>query len=738
VDRSTKWPAGFDVRAGWVYVVRVVVASGLQGTVGAMGVVFDTPYSHLLKGLDPEQVRAVEAPPTPLVVVAGAGSGKTTVLVRRIAMLAARGDVAPKNVLAVSHTTKAAKEIKDRLRRFDGSLAAVSSMTVHAAAWMVVRKFHLAAGFSAPPEVLSSTLPLVREGVKRIGAGPLSTAELADLATELEWLAASGLTPEAYPAAAAKALRSPALGFDKVAALSVAVAGLKRERNQVDFGDLLSVATDLLRTNADVASAVRAGWRAVLVDEYQDTDPAQARFLDAVRAGSPLWTVVGDPRQTVYSFKGADPTLLQAQMRDRSSTVVHLTRSWRCSRQILDWANKLIGTKYGPSLVSDVDGPDPLLLDCRDDDAEAERVVRQLQQWRASGVPFASQAILFRFNASSAKVEAMLAARNIPFQALGGVAFFERPEVQAVVEKFASAADLDPDAPALALLTDVASRLGFDLSAPPVSYGQVRLRWESVRALRDLAAGAEDASAAGVAGLFDELLSSPHAADSGVSIGTIHAAKGLEWDAVVVYGFAEGSLPSVHAKTAAMVEEERRLCYVAMTRARRFLALCYTRLATIGTVDPSSARANSRKIPQRPSPFAFSIPAVASALSSAKSASGVSGASRGRRASARGASRGVSGGSASQSGSRPSVSLPEAPRCQKCQGRLFGDAARVASRCGPECLDGAQLERFNAAMAECASLPAGVKAPSERGLFGMLFTGKPAPGWPADRPVPRI
>jgi DNA helicase-2/ATP-dependent DNA helicase PcrA len=593
-----------------------------------MGVVFNTPYSHLLKGLDPEQVRAVAAPPTPLVVVAGAGSGKTTVLVRRIAMLAARGDVAPKNVLAVSHTTKAAIEIKDRLRRFDGSLTAVSSMTVHAAAWMVVRKFHLAAGFSALPEVLSSTVPLVREAAKQIVAGPLSATELADLAAELEWLAASGLTPESYPAAAAQALRSPVLGFDKVAALSVVVSVLKRERNQVDFGDLLLVATDTLQTNAAIASTVRAGWRAVLVDEYQDTDPAQARFLDAIRCGSPLWTVVGDPRQTVYSFKGADPTLLRAQMRDKSSTVVHLTRSWRCSRQILDWASKLIGTKYGPPLVSDVDGPDPLFLDCKDDEAEAERVVRQLQQWSASGVPFSSQAILFRFNASSAKVEAMLAARNIPFQALGGVAFFERPEVQAAVEEFSAAADLDPDAPALALLTEVVSRLGFDLASPPVSYGRTRLRWESVRALRDLAAGSEDDTAAGVAGLFDELLSSQHADDSGVSIGTIHAAKGLEWDAVLVYGFAEGSLPSVHAKNVAMVEEERRLCYVAMTRARRFLALCYTRLATVGSVDQSSSRATSHKIPQRPSQFAFSIPSVAAALSPAKSASGVPGASR--------------------------------------------------------------------------------------------------------------
>jgi DNA helicase-2/ATP-dependent DNA helicase PcrA len=128
--------------------------------------------------------------------------------------------------------------------------------------------------------------------------------------------------------------------------------------------------------------------------------------------------------------------------------------------------------------------------------------------------------------------------------------------------------------------------------------------------------------------LFDELLSSQHADDSGVSIGTIHAAKGLEWDAVLVYGFAEGSLPSVHAKNVAMVEEERRLCYVAMTRARRFLALCYTRLATVGSVDQSSSRATSRKIPQRPSQFAFSIPSVAAALSPAKSASGVPGASR--------------------------------------------------------------------------------------------------------------
>jgi len=700
-----------------------------------VGVSYDSPFGALLNGLDPEQVQAVSAPSTPLVVVAGAGSGKTTVLVRRIAMLVARGDVPARNVLAVSHTTKAAKEIKNRLSSLDPSLGSVSSMTVHAAAWMVVRKFHREAGFKDIPELVSSTVPLVREGVRSIGAGPCTGAEVADLASELEWMAASGFSPDAYPAAASKALRTPPLSFSTVAELAVAVAAAKQERNQVDFGDLLSVATRLLLTNQEVSGKVRAGWRAVLVDELQDTDPAQARFLSAIRNGGPHWTVVGDPRQTIYSFKGADPGLLRAQIRDKASTVIHLTRSWRCSKPILAWANQVIGGSYGPAVRSETDGADPVFIDSRDEEMEAEKVVNQLRQWRSAGVPYSRQAILFRFNATSAKVEAMLAARNVPFQPLGGVAFFERPEVVSVLDRFNSAAVADPDADGPVLLAEVAQGLGFDLSSPPTSHGQVRMRWESVRALVDLAATSDDLSAVGLVGFFEELLSSPHGGDSGVSIGTIHAAKGLEWDAVIVYGFAEGSLPSVHAKSVAMVEEERRLCYVAMTRARKFLALSYTRLVSIGGSDPSLARSQVRKVPQRPSQFSFSIPSVKASLSSAKT-----GQARvsGRTPSRPSRGQGVYRPKANETAPGSKGVLPEAARCSKCQGRLLGDGARAAGRCGPECLEGAQRARFDEEMDECASLPPGVRAPNERSLFNMLFTGKPASGWPADRPVPRI
>ena len=418
----------------------------------------------LLAGLDPEQTLAVSAPPSPLVVVAGAGSGKTTVLTRRLGYQVLRGDAAPKNILAVSHTTKAAGEVYDRLLRLDSSLGAASCLTVHAAAWKVLRQFHVEAGFAALPELISSTLPTIRDAARRAGLSTLSTPETIDLASELEWAAAWGHTPDIYPACATAARRVPAVSLEKVASVFAAYAQLKAERNVVDFSDLLSKSAAMLESNAEVAARVRSLWSLIVVDEFQDTDHAQARFLAAVRGGSPLWMVVGDPRQTIYSFKGADPGLLRSEMKAPGTTTIHLSNSWRCSREILSWANAAIGPTYGPALQSASTGPTPQVLDCFNEEAELDAVVAKLRSWRSAGVPYSSQAVLFRFNATSAKLEAALTAADIPFQVLGGPRFMDRPEVRSVLKVFGAAARLDPEEDGVLLLRSAALDSGFDQS----------------------------------------------------------------------------------------------------------------------------------------------------------------------------------------------------------------------------------------------------------------------------------
>lgn len=678
------------------------------------------PDHSLLAGLDPEQLTAVTAPPAPLVVIAGAGSGKTTVLTRRLGFQVLRGDADPRNILAVSHTTKAAAEVHDRLLRLDPSLAPASCLTVHAAAWRVLRQFHKEAGYPDLPELQSSTLPLVRLAARRSGLSILSTPEAVDLASEIEWASAWGHTPDAYPAAASAAARAPAVSFEKVSKVYSAYSSVKSEQNVVDFSDLLLRSSLLLESDSSVASRVRSLWSLIVVDEFQDTDRAQARFLAAVRGTSRLWTVVGDPRQTIYSFKGADPGLLRSEMKAPGATVVYLSNSWRCSSDILSWANASIGSTYGPPLRSPASSgspkPSPQLLDCFNEDAELDAVVSKLRTWNSAGVPYSSQAVLFRFNAASAKLEAALAAADIPFQVLGGPRFMDRPEVVSVLKAFGSRARVDPDEDGLDLLRLCAAEAGFDLDSPPDSQGAVRSRWESVRALLDLASASDDLSAFGLLDMFLSLARTD--ATLGVSLGTVHAAKGLEFDAVLVFSLVEGSLPSSYATTPAQVEEERRLFYVAITRARTHLALSLSR--------------RFKNIPQHPSRFLNNLPGLSVRPTSTKSSKYPS----------RYPSRSPSGSSApsSRPATRPTPAPAEssAPRCGKCSKRLSGAPAYAASRCSPGCLDGDLLEKFRRLESWCTTIPSGFKTPSDKSLFRLTVLGEAGPGWPPGLDVPEL
>jgi DNA helicase-2/ATP-dependent DNA helicase PcrA len=702
----------------------------------------------LLRGLDAEQTTAVSAPAVPLVIVAGAGSGKTTTLTRRIAFQVARGDVPAANVLALSHTTKAAAEVAERLKGLDEGLAAVQCSTVHAAAWKVVRQFHQVVGFETCPKLVSSILPLVRTALrsaKDVKSRQVSDAELFDVVSELEWAAASGCTPETYVRTATDEGRRPPVSLEDVARLMRRFAELKLEQNVVDFADVLRLGTLILGDESS-GTRVRNLWRCVVVDEFQDTDRAQSRFLDALRAGRPLWSVVGDPRQTIYSFKGADPSLLREMMREDGVLVVRLERSWRCSSEILVWANAAIGSTYGPPLKSASSGPEPVLLDAANEELELSRVVSQLSAWNRLGVPFDDMSVLFRFNAQSARLEAELSDAGIPCRVVGAPRFFERPEVVQVLRSFGAAAREDSEQDGVPLLNWAASSAGYDLESAPDGQGTVRARWESVKALVQLGARCSDLTAGGMLAEFLDLAhpTSP----GGVSLSTIHAAKGLEWRAVVVYSAIEGSLPSSYALSTAQVEEERRLFYVALTRARERLAVSY------------AARYKFR--PSEPSRFLRSLPVKlrASAPPASKSKKGGYSSSAGARggrnttsakagASSSGrswqssnrasaSSLGGDGGSAGERASfhEQSSSVPiSGLDCKKCHGRLSGFGPRESGVCSPDCLDGELRAKWDRAAAWRSSLadPAQV---SDRELFRLVACGEPGPRWPASVPLP--
>jgi DNA helicase II / ATP-dependent DNA helicase PcrA len=695
----------------------------------------------IVAGLDDRQREAVTAPPSPLVVVAGAGSGKTTVLTRRVAMLVARGDVDPRHVLAVTHTTKAAAEIGQRLAVLDGSLRAVSSSTVHAAAWRIVRRFPNECGFDTEPSLVSSTFPLIREAFRAAVGGPLDPAELLDLAAELDWAAAQGVDGPGYRSQASAAGRNPAWSLQQVADVFEAFRGIKRARNVADFGDVLAAATVGI-DDADVAARVHNGWRAVVVDEFQDTDRAQAAFLSKVRAGRPLWNVVGDPRQTIYSFKGADPSLLRAEMRAAGTTVVHLQNSWRCSSEILGWANAAIGSNYGPPLVSDLSGPPPSLVWCDTADDEPVRIVDQLRAWRSNGVRYEEMAVLFRFNAASARLEVALAEADIPYATADGKGFFERPEILAILRPFGARSRSWPEDDGMALLRTVAASTGFDEASPPEGHGAVRSRWESVRSLLEIAESCSD-HAAGP--LLAELLSlAASGGPGGVTLATIHAAKGLEWRAVCVAGVTEGSLPSLYATTPDQIEEERRLFYVALTRAARSLVLFVPK--------------RFRNMPVRPSRFlrplpGVSLPSAAGSGSgrsrSARGGSRATGSSRGEAGASRPAARSASaGGASSSSSSRPSglgaggfaeadppvVGAVPAPdsisSCKQCGERLRWAAARQSKVCGGLCLVGPERDRYNRFVIwRDQQHPGRI---DDRELFHLTVVGVPGHRWPKD------
>ncbi|MFD6611418.1 ATP-dependent DNA helicase UvrD2 [Micromonospora chalcea] len=561
---------------------------------------------RVLAGLDPEQRSAVTAPAGPVCILAGAGTGKTRAVTSRIAYRALTGDIAGRHVLAVTFTARAAAEMRSRLAVL--GVQGVQARTFHAAALRQVRYFapRLLAG-RAMPELLDSKVRVVTLAAAKVGLRA-DRAAARDLSAEIEWAKSSLVEPGEYVVAAAKALRETPYEPARVADVFDAYERLKRGNGVIDFEDMLRAAVWGIEEHPDVAEQVRNQYRHFVVDEYQDVNPLQQRLLEAWLGGRDDLTVVGDASQTIYSFTGATSSyLVDFPRQHRGATVVRLVRDYRSTPQVVGLANAVISQARGAEARLRLElhgqrrpGPEPELRIFTDEPAEANAVAARCRALVAGGTPAREIAVLFRTNAQSEAYEKALSEAGVPYVLQGAERFFERPEVrQAMIALRAATRSAPADTPLRAAVVDGLTAVGWAPDAPPPG-GAARERWEALAALVQLAEeyAAQAEEEPGLTGFTEELArraAQQHVPTvEGVTLASLHSAKGLEWDAVFLVGLAEGTLPTTYAKTMEQVEEERRLLYVGITRAREWLWLSYATARSPG----GRARRPSRFLPQ--------------------------------------------------------------------------------------------------------------------------------------------
>jgi ATP-dependent DNA helicase UvrD/PcrA len=559
---------------------------------------------QLLESLDPEQRELAVALKGPVRVLAGAGTGKTRAVTHRIAYGVASGVYNPTEVLAVTFTTRAAGEMCTRLRSLGAG--GVQARTFHSAALRQARFFW--------PKVYGGELPVLTESklgmlgnAARRNRVPTDQASLRDLAGEVEWAKVSNVRPDDY-ARVAEARGRSVTGQDPatVARVFATYEDVKRGQGRMDMEDVLLCTAALLAEDERVAAQVRRQYRWFVVDEFQDVSPIQAALLDLWLGGRDDLCVVGDPAQTIYSFAGANASyLLDFGRKHPGTTAIELVRNYRSTPQIIGAANRLLrgSASAGVQLQAQQDsGPEVAFSEHADEVAEAEQAAADILRLIGSGTPAREVAILFRINAQSEAFEEALAARGVPYVVRGAARFFSRPEVKQAVallrgnargaDGASSGSDDEPGSRSddlVARTRAVLAGMGWTEQAP-AGRGSARDKWESLQAIvsqaeeflaaerfADRADGAD--GAVGLAAFVAELdrrAAEQHApVAEGVTLATLHAAKGLEWDVVFLAGMVDGTMPIVYAEGPAAVEEERRLLYVGMTRARRQLRVSW-------------------------------------------------------------------------------------------------------------------------------------------------------------------
>ena len=542
-----------------------------------------------LSQLDEDQRVAATAPRGPVCILAGAGTGKTRTITYRIAHLIDQGFVVPQKVLAVTFTSRAAGEMRDRLRLM--GIGGVQARTFHAAALRQLRYFWPQVAGDLPWTLIDNKFPLVARATRTVGLEP-DKELVRDVLSEIEWAKASLVTPESYAQAIEKTHREPPTSAEKVAAVYKRYEESKTSPDGMglDFDDLLLHVAGALENAPAVAEEFRNQYQTFVVDEYQDVTPLQQRVLEGWLGQRDDLTVVGDANQTIYSFTGATPDyLLNFSRTYPHGTVVKLQRDYRSTPEVTELANTVISKATGREAGTRLElegmrapGPEPTFASYPDEPSEARDIAAEIKKLIASGTPAREIAVLYRINAQSAVFEQALSDAGIVYQVRGGEGFFTRPEIREAINVLVSATRRDdlPDDP---VVVAKAAFAPLGLSATEPEGARQRERWQTLNALveliGDIVSTGEATSMPGVlASLRQRAESKQPPAVDGVTLASLHAAKGLEWDAVFLAGLVEKTLPISHAIKAgdAQIEEERRLFYVGITRAREHLHLSWS------------------------------------------------------------------------------------------------------------------------------------------------------------------
>lgn len=572
---------------------------------------------QILASLDDEQRQVATSQNGPLCVLAGAGTGKTRAITHRIAYSVQAGMAAPQNILALTFTSRAAGEMRTRLR--DLGVSGVQARTFHAAALRQLTFFWPTAVGSQMPEIIQNKSTLIAKALSRSDA--TDRALLRDLASEIEWSKVSQIAHDDYVGSATAAKRATIGNFDypQFAAIYADYDEIKSDSGHIDFEDVLLLTVGILNERDDIARQVHAQYSKFIVDEYQDVSPLQQRLLDLWLGERRELCVVGDASQTIYTFAGATPAfLLGFATRYPDCQTVRLVRDYRSTPEVVDLANRLLLNAPGKvELISIVEaGPKPKFAEYQDEVAEASDVARQIVKLVDSGVALSEIAILYRTNSQSAAYEESLTELTIPYQVRGGERFFERAEVKGALRLLRGAAVATAEGDVRAAVVDVLESTGWSLLKPPPGGGAVRSRWESLAALvalfDELAAATPGLTLRAFVDELEERRQAQHAPTlEGVTLATLHSAKGLEWDAVFIVGLSEGLMPISMANTDEAISEERRLLYVGITRARRHLTFTWSLARTPGgrgtrsasrfldTLRPKVARAAASPKPAR-------------------------------------------------------------------------------------------------------------------------------------------
>ena len=518
----------------------------------------------VFEGLNPQQREAVEAVRGPVCILAGAGSGKTTTITRRIANQVRTGAFEPSQILAVTFTDKAAGEMRARLQRL--GVEGVQARTFHSAA-LAQLGFFLGNRLG---QVLPSKA-LTLQPIRRSLPPPFKFRPLGDLAGEIEWAKNRRLTPETYFEGLGR--HEPPIPPDLMLSVFRRYEAQKERQGRVDFEDLLELAVRLYDEDAEAARIFRERYRAFTVDEYQDVNLLQQSLLERWLGDRDELCVVGDDYQSIYSFTGATPEhLLSVPERFPRAQVFRLEENYRSTPEILELANRLVPKLGGAEKVlraTCASGEAPVLRACEDAEAEVASIVGNIATYHREGVPYEEIAVLYRINSRSEEFEEALSEAKIPYQVRGG-AFLGRPGARGMIRALRGSGSRP-----VAIVAEVAKAQGLAEVVPDgVGDEEVTRQGDLARFVRL----AEEFGEGTVAEFLDDLQRrfAEESKGRGVNLLTYHRAKGLEFEVVFLPRLEEGELPFKRARFAEALAEERRLLYVGMTRAKRHLEITWS------------------------------------------------------------------------------------------------------------------------------------------------------------------